>query len=256
LDILRSGKRTKLEIGDELTARQRDKLVGYVLVGVASVFTYLPVIAGILTPMLWLLPAWYTAWFGIGFIFPYYPIWGGLWLPNISPLTALVIYTVQGVVFFVGLALFIWSLVEMTRTSAKGIQPVVTGPYRWVRHPQHLGIIMFLLPLALFNVSYSPSWSGVRPGDILSWSLVSFMLVIVADFEELGLVRRFGSEYVDYCKRTPFLLPRMSLLRFMDDYGLLSKGRPLRYVVWFVLYWLVVSLILYSFTLVELGWTM
>jgi len=245
-----------LEVGSALTSSQRNRLIGRLLVAIASVFTYLPVVAGILTPMLWLLPAWYTAWFFIGFIFPYYSEWGGIWIPDIDPLVAVIIYTVQGIVFFLGLALLIRSFVEMTRRISNGVQFITSGPYRWVRHPQHLGIIMFLLPLALFNISYSAQWSGVRPGDILSWSLVSFILIVVADFEEIGLTNKFGVEYIDYCKRTPFLLPRVSIFNFMDKYRILSKGKPLRYIVWFVLYWVTISMILYSFTIVELAWTL
>jgi hypothetical protein len=143
----------------------------------------------------------------------------------------------------------------MTQSLSRGISVVTSGPYRWVRHPQHLGIIMFLLPLALLNIRYPIYWAGIRPGDILSWSLVSFMLIVAADFEESGLVKRFGIEYSDYCKRTPFLLPRVSIFGFIDKYEMLSKGKPFRYIVWFVLYWFVTSLILYGFTFVELVWT-
>ena len=235
---------------------QINRVINRLVLGFFSVFTYLPIVAGIITPMLWLLPAWYSAWFVIGFIFPFSPIWGGLWVPDRSPLGALSIWTIEGVLLFSGLLLFLLALFEMARKFSEGVSLVTSGPYRWVRHPQHLGLILFLLPLALFNISYSASWSGIRPGDILSWSLVSFLLVVVADLEEYSLVKRFGSEYIDYSNRTPFLLPRVSLFRFMDKYPLLSKKKPLRYIIWFVLYWCAVSLILYGFTFVELVWTL
>jgi protein-S-isoprenylcysteine O-methyltransferase Ste14 len=218
------------------------------------VFTYLPVVAGIITPMLWLLPAWYTAWSVIGFIFPFSSIWGGLWLPSPSPLGVLIIWIIEGILFFFGLILFILALFEMIRKISEGVSLVTTGPYRWVRHPQHLGIILFLLPLALFNISYF--WTGIRPGDILSWSLVSFMLIVAADLEERTLVKKIGTEYIDYCNRTPFLLPKVSPFGFLDKYPRFSKGKPLRYVLWFILYWCTFSLILYGFTFVELHWTL
>lgn len=235
---------------------QINRVISRLALGVFSVFTYLPVIAGIITPMLWLLPAWYSAWFVIGFIFPFSPIWGGLWLPNLSPIGALSKWIIQGILFFAGVILFLLALFEMIRRFSDGVALVTSGPYRWVRHPQHLGIILFLLPLALFNISYSPAWSGIRPGDVLSWSLVSFLLIVAADLEEHSLAKRFGSEYTDYSQRTSFLLPRVSIFGFMDKYPLLSKRKPLRYLIWFVLYWCVVSLILYGFTFVELGWTL
>lgn len=231
------------------------RLIGRLGQGLFSVFVYLPVIAGIITPMLWLLPAWYSAWFVIGFIFPFSPIWGGLWLQSSSPLVALSIWIMEGILILAGLVLFILALFEMARRFSDGVSLITSGPYRWVRHPQHLGIIMFLLPIALFNIAPSGYWNGIRPGDILSWSLVSFMLIVAADLEEQSLVKRFGSEYIDYTKRTSFLLPKVSLFGFTDKYPLLSKGKPLRYIIWFALYWCLISLILYGFTFIELIWT-
>ncbi|MGY5880815.1 MAG: isoprenylcysteine carboxylmethyltransferase family protein [Candidatus Thorarchaeota archaeon] len=245
-----------LEVGDVLKNNQRNRLVSRFILGLVSSFTYLPVIAGILTPMLWLLPAWYSAWYVIGLIFPFSSIWGGLWLPFSSILGPLIIWIIEGIVFFTGLVLFTLALFEMTRKISDGASLVTSGPYSWVRHPQHLGIILFLLPLALFNISSSPYWTGIRPGDILSWSLVSFMLIVAADLEEYTLVKRFGSEYIDYAKQIQFILPRVSLFGFLDKYASLSKGRPLRYVIWFVLYWCIASLILYGFTLLELNWSL
>lgn len=241
-----------LEVDYEL----RKKLASRFVIGVASLFTYLPVIAGILTPMLWLLPAWYSAWFLIGFIFPFSSMWGGLWLPINDLPTAYLVWTIEAAVFLIGFTLFIYSLRKLIQSITSGVPLVTSGPYRWVRHPQHLGIIMFLLPLALFNISYSVYWTGVRPGDILSWSLVSLILVIAADIEEIGLIKRFGSEYIDYCERTPFLLPRVRIFGFAEKFDILSKGKPMRYITWFMLYWCFISLILYGFTFVELHWTL
>jgi len=239
-----------------LTTNIRKKLVSRLITTITSFFIYLPIIAGILTPMLWLLPMWYSAWFLMGFIFPFNPIWGGLWIAISNPLIALLVYIIEGALFFVGITLFIRSLITMTRSISSGEPFVTSGPYRWVRHPQHLGIIMFLLPLAMFNLSTTVYWTGIRPGDILSWSLVSIILVIVADLEEIGLAKRFGPEYAEYCKRTPFLLPRVTIFGFTEKYGLLARGKPMRYILWFVLYWCILSLILYGFTFVELAWTL
>lgn len=236
---------------------RRRNLIGNILGSVTSLFVYLPVIAGIITPMLWLLPAWYTAWFLIGFIFPFNEIWGGLTSPIIgNPMITQSIWIIEGVLFIVGLTLFLVSLFIMARNLIRGNSLVTSGPYRWVRHPQHLSLILFLLPIALFNPSYSPNWSGVRPGDILSWSLVSLVLIIIADYEEVGLIDRFGSEYIDYCKRTPFLLPRLNIFGFTEKYEFLSRGKPVKYLIWFFMYWCVMSLILYGFTFVDLNWTL
>ena len=231
-------------------------LISNIIGSVTSIFIYLPVIAGIITPMLYVLPLWYTSWYLIGFIFPFSEIWDGLISPIDNTMISQSIWITEGVLFIIGLILFLVSLFTMARSRIQGKSLITSGPYSWIRHPQHLGLILFLLPLALLNPSYSPNWSGVRPGDILSWSLVSLILIIVADYEEAGLINRFGSEYIDYCKRTPFIFPRLNIFGFTEKYEFLSRGTPVKYLIWFIMYWCVMSLILYSFTFVELQWTM
>ena len=79
----------------------------------ATIGLYLPVLAGIITPMLWLLPAWYTAWHVVGFIFPFSDIWGGLWLPfwgdsSLPPVLLLAIGLIEVMLFLGGLGISIW----------------------------------------------------------------------------------------------------------------------------------------------------
>jgi predicted membrane-bound mannosyltransferase len=82
------------------------------------------------------------------------------------------------------------------------------------------------------------------------------MLIVAADLEDRTLAKNLGTEYTDYCNRTPFLVPKVSLFGFMKKYPRFSTGKPLRYIIWFLLYWCVVSLILYGFTFMELHWTL
>jgi|LGVF01.2.fsa_nt_gb protein-S-isoprenylcysteine O-methyltransferase Ste14 len=220
----------------------------------ATIGLYLPILAGIITPMLWLLPAWYTAWNVVGFIFPFSDIWGGLWLPfsGDSPLLSVLllpIWLIEVALFLGGLGISVWGLRELAVKHVEGCGLVTTGPYRWTRHPQHLGIILFLLPTALFSPTHSMLW--IRPGDILSWSLISFLLLIVADWEEIRLRAVYGQEYEAYISRTAFILPGLKLpLKLTDD-----KYRPILYVVLFVLYWVLITLVLIAFTHVQLVWT-
>jgi len=223
----------------------------------ATIGLYLPVLAGIITPMLWLLPAWYTAWHVVGFIFPFSDIWGGLWLPfwgdsSLPPVLFPAIGMIEVMLFLGGLGIFIWGLRELVMKHVEGCGLVTTGPYRWTRHPQHLGIILFLLPTALFNPIYSPYWSGIRPGDILSWSLISFLLLIVADWEEVRLRVVYGQEFEDYMSRTAFILPGLKPPLKLGD----VKNRLVLYVVLFVVYWVLMTLVLIAFTQVQLEWTL
>jgi len=79
-------------------------------------------------------------------------------------------------------------------------RPVVRGPYRWVRNPLYLGVLLFVLGEALF----------FREFVLLLYCLflaAGFQVFVVA-VEEPGLRRRFGAIYSDYCNVTPRWLPR------------------------------------------------
>lgn len=230
--------------------------VGRLAIAITSFSIYLPVIAGIITPMIWLLAAWYSAWYVIGVIFPFSEIWTGLWLPNLSPTFLIIIGIIEYSIVCIGLIILIKALWELSSKRFDTDRLVTTGLYQRVRHPQHLGISIALLPLALLNVTYSPYWSGIRPGDIFAWSFVTFLLLVVSDLEEAGLSNRFKDEYEVYCKKTPFFLPWKFPFRIGLNVKQLERGKPARYVIGFVAYWCIMVITIYPFTLIHLDWTM
>ncbi|UCE11689.1 MAG: hypothetical protein JSW61_07105 [Candidatus Thorarchaeota archaeon] len=221
---------------------------------VSSFIVYLPIVAGILTPMIWVLAAWYVSWYVFLWIFPFSEIWGGFWWPFQSPVFGLMLWLVEALILAIGLMLFLFALKEIVEARRRGMGIVTSGLYKYVRHPQHLGIMLMLLPLALTNV-FQPAqwWGGIRPGDLLSWSFVAFLLIIIADLEETRLLALFGQDYEDYAQRTPFILPKVNLLSFIQSSSL-SRGKPLRYILAFVIFWILASLMLFGFTLVELAY--
>lgn len=90
-----------------------------------------------------------------------------------------------------------WSLHVEIRENHEFVR---SGPFRFVRHPAYLSMIMELLALALIcNARFS------------------FLLVIVAfvpvlimrvRLEETALIEKFGSAYQEYRRTTPALIPR------------------------------------------------
>jgi protein-S-isoprenylcysteine O-methyltransferase Ste14 len=76
---------------------------------------------------------------------------------------------------------------------------VVKGPYTYCRNPMTLGTAFFYLGIAAWLGSVSAVGIGlVYPVGIL---------IYVKLVEERELEERFGSEYSEYKKRTPFLIP-------------------------------------------------
>jgi protein-S-isoprenylcysteine O-methyltransferase Ste14 len=209
----------------------------------ASIVVYLPVIAGILTPMVWLLPAWYLSWNYAAYIFPFGSLWNGFILLDLSPGLSILLSVAGDLVLVSGLLLFVYGVVEMARKRRAGVQLVQTGPYFWVRHPQHLGILLLLLPLSLGHAVLGLRTVGIRPGDVLSWTLMAFILLAIADYEESVLSKKLGDAYDEYASSVGFIvpfLPKVSV-RLPES---LRKGQPLRYIAMFGVFYLAVCAML------------
>jgi protein-S-isoprenylcysteine O-methyltransferase Ste14 len=74
---------------------------------------------------------------------------------------------------------------------------VLTGLYRWVRHPLYTAGLAFLWLSPLMTTSTLALFTGL-----------SLYLYIGSLFEERRLVREFGQAYLDYQHRVPRLMPR------------------------------------------------
>lgn len=109
------------------------------------------------------------------------------------------------VVIWAGIGLRIWSFLSLGRyftftvmTSAN--QPVImTGPYRYLRHPSYLGLLLILGGIGL---------------SLGSWlSFAALVIVPLAGFvnrirvEEAALSASLGSAYTDYASSRKRLIP-------------------------------------------------
>jgi len=77
---------------------------------------------------------------------------------------------------------------------------VVKRPHTYCRNPMTLGTTAFYFGFAI--------WTGSLSGLGLSIIYPVVMLVYIKLIEEKELEQRFGVEYLEYKRRTPFLLPR------------------------------------------------
>jgi protein-S-isoprenylcysteine O-methyltransferase Ste14 len=83
------------------------------------------------------------------------------------------------------------------------IQPghalVQTGPYRFVRHPAYLGMLIVCLGLP---IAFQSVWAAVVMA-VAVWPAVGYRVQV----EDALLERHFGDEYREYAQRTPRLIP-------------------------------------------------
>ncbi len=83
---------------------------------------------------------------------------------------------------------------------------VTTGPYACMRHPMHLGLLLF--PWAVALIIGSPSFLlFIAPMEM------GAMVVMILTQEEYEALHKFGASYADYRRRVPAFNLRPDCLR-------------------------------------------
>lgn len=106
--------------------------------------------------------------------------------------------------FILGMMLFTFAVATLKEAFLGNIEPVTetlvtTGPYKYVRHPVYLGMVISVLGLALGMKSL--------------WGLICVIVIFVplgiyrAKLEEMALVETFGDQWDAYVRQTYFMFP-------------------------------------------------
>lgn len=90
-----------------------------------------------------------------------------------------------------------WRQLRIGPAPAAGVHLVTRGPYRWIRHPMYLAVLMVTLPMVV------QAWT---PWRLAAWIALVIVLRWKAVYEETLLRERFP-EYADYQRRTKRLIP-------------------------------------------------
>jgi len=112
---------------------------------------------------------------------------------------------VSGILEVVGVGLGLWSIYAMRITTLQitaDVPPdsnlISDGPYKFIRHPMYLGVLLVALGL-LINVD--------TPLRILAFLLLAFDIIIKANYEEMLLIKYFKEGYKDYQQKTKKFIP-------------------------------------------------
>ena len=180
------------------------RIIEKILLLPTLIWIYTPIIAGILITMTHYLPIAFASWWIFSFL-------GTGWLINLIVIRSDALgflIAIEVILFILGLILFLWGLIYLANIRLKKQGLATGGPYRFNRHPQHLGIIL----MTLVNSLYIP-WAVhhyIRVGSILSWSLFSLFMIIFSELEEKKLLKIYGNVYLDYRQETGMFFPRIS----------------------------------------------
>lgn len=116
---------------------------------------------------------------------------------------------IAGTVLMVAGGLFaFWAVVAEARIGHGTPVPmiptqrlVVVPPFTYCRNPMVLGTVVGYLGLGV--------WRGSFSAIALVVLFAALLLLYVKVFEEQELAARFGDDYVEYRRSTPFLVPRI-----------------------------------------------
>jgi protein-S-isoprenylcysteine O-methyltransferase Ste14 len=140
--------------------------------------------------------------------------WLLMWLTNDVSIGWSFAWPLDMIVMLIGLAVLFFGLVllgvciQMFATIGQGtLAPwaptqklVVAGIYRYMRNPMITGVLIGLLGESIILSSAA----------VFLWFLIAFIVnhIYFIKYEEPGLLKRFGDEYVDYIQNVPRWLPR------------------------------------------------
>ena len=118
-----------------------------------------------------------------------------------------------GTLFLIGFALAVWTCglfhVKGKGTAAPWNPPkhfVISGPYRFVRNPMIISVLMMLAAEALFLRSWA-----VTAWAFTFWAINHF--IYFPYIEEPKLLQRFGDDYAEYKKHVRRWIPRLKGIR-------------------------------------------
>jgi len=201
---IKSEKHMKFSIED---LKSKIKLF-YLRLG--TLVAYIPIIAGILYSMTAMPALAYLSW-NIFYFLPgidFMASWifaDGYYSTNFPIYYSLM--WIELVIFICGFGLFLHGLIHLVKTKKEKIDIVQTGLYKYIRHPQNLGIIIFSFPFCLYVPFLGDT--GLKVGDIFSWLLFFLLIIIYSDIEEIHMVKRYPDDYRFYRSNTGFFIPRI-----------------------------------------------
>lgn len=167
-----------------------------------SVWSYIPIIMGILFPMVIILTITYASWIIFSLLPESWFFYGYIPISHEHLFQYIVILVIKIIVFIGGMVIFLCGLYHLTKGKRQKISIVKKGIYHYIRHPQNLVISL----MALLFSFYIPRFNdiGIRIGEIFSWLLFTFILTMYSNLEELYLLKKFPEEYSIYQHQTGF----------------------------------------------------
>lgn len=109
-------------------------------------------------------------------------------------------------IMLIGNLLFLISIVTWLYGRFLGKEVIDFWVYRYSRHPQYLGFLIWSYGLTTFFFFWLAPGINV-PVPTLFWLISALLIIGVAIQEENGMIQKYKNEYLDWRHQTPFLFP-------------------------------------------------
>ncbi len=103
-----------------------------------------------------------------------------------------------------GIGIGIWGILIMgvgnfnIQPEVKSYSLITSGPYKWIRNPMYLAVILFYVPIVI---------QYFRLMNVLVFIVLFIAILLKIYSEEQFLEEQFGDKYLKYKRRTKRLIP-------------------------------------------------
>jgi protein-S-isoprenylcysteine O-methyltransferase Ste14 len=106
-----------------------------------------------------------------------------------------------------GFFIFLLGTIAWFYGKAEKRETVTFWIYKYTRHPQYLGYIIWSYGVMLQASLTGISWGGSNPGASLPWLISTLIVVCIALSEEINMSKRDAVAYLKYKESAPFMFP-------------------------------------------------
>lgn len=159
-----------------------------------------------------------------------------------------------------GLLIFFLGTITWFYGKFEGIEILDFWIYRYSRHPQYLGFLVWSYGVLLLATLSPVPFGGYNPGPSFPWLISSLIVFGVALTEEIEMTERYDERYLKYQGSAPFMLPLPKFIsttitaptRILFKRNLPKSGKEVIYTL--AVYCVILSLLSVPFLILNWRW--